>query len=445
MSDTIAGSAYRVVLDEAESADAFSMHLDALEPGAIHPESVHAGPVDANHGTGTHDCAHSAAGVRPRAPDSRELRDGASPNDVRAAHVMHAALRACVVLDAHAVYDEAMVGPDARAHHRGVRLSCGAVHEIRGLCLDAVTDAVTDAGSTAAGSVHPWIVPFGCIVHILRCMASDHPSNAGCRALLDAGVVWIGDRVHPSLEGLACALQCGTPVFAGGAGGDRFTFVRDAVAGEDTRSPDPVPNRVWCAEQAIRMGAAGVVIVDGTGFDTLAWRRLQLAASGGSPASHSMADDALRPLVLVMTPPEGTCGGHADRGRSRGGGGASTRWSVHPTGLVPADGRSGLRDSAGGDFGWRMQLDAVKRVDAGVGAWHRAAGGFSHGDMESGCIFVDIVMPRAMHGGAAWSVVERRARARAHAASGFPIDGLRELLDVQRGGGVPRHWQARSA
>jgi hypothetical protein len=527
MAGSIAGSTYRVVFDPVDPVEPGETALEELH-GTSHLASVHVDTASAfahdcmqafhaDHDIGISGRARSDAAVRSMVLRSRESRDGAEAHDAHAAPVAHVESRVCVMLDPHATRGEAGLDSESRAHPRGASLACGAVHEIRGLCLD--TDA--HAGAPPAGPDHSWLVPFGCIVHILRCMASGHPSNAGCRALLDAGVVWIGDRVHPSLEGLACALQCETPTFAGDDGGvmrgspmhvaspmhaasamqstrgawesalERFTFVRDAAGGTGAHPRDPVPHRVWCTEQAIRMGAAGVVIVDGTGFDTLAWRRLQLAASGGSSSSPSMSaelagacsagadssmgadffprgtdlgrtrasmptDDAMRPLVLVITPPEGTCGGHADRGgrgrASRGGGGASTRWSVYPSGIRRAhedatvassgaceqsrlhghregdgEGRdSEARDFEDGHFGWRMQLDAVKRVDAGgasprkgaMGAMgSMSANGFSRGDMESGRVFVDIVMPRALHGVVAWSMVERWAQARMHARS----------------------------
>ena len=597
MAGSIAGSTYRVVFDPVEPVEPGETALEELH-GTSHLASVHVDTASAfahdcmqafhaDHDIGISGRARSDAAVRSmvlRSRESRESRDGAEARDAHAAPVAHIESRVCVMLDPHAMRGEAGLDRESRAHPRGASLACGAVHEIRGLCLD--TDA--HAGAPPAGPDHSWLVPFGCIVHILRCMASGHPSNAGCRALLDAGVVWIGDRVHPSLEGLACALQCETPTFAGDDGGvmrgspmhaasamqstrgawesalERFTFVRDAAGGTGAHPRDPVPHRVWCAEQAIRMGAAGVVIVDGTGFDTLAWRRLQLAASGGSSSSPSMSaemagacsagadslmgadsfsrgtdlgrtrasmptDDAMRPLVLVITPPEGTCGGHAGRGgrgrASRGGGGASTRWSVYPSrirraredGMVPSisaceqgrlhgyrEGNGEGRDSEDGHFGWRMQLDAVKRVDAGgasprkgaIGAMGAmSANGFSRGDMESGRVFVDIVMPRALHGAVAWSMVERWAQARVHARSSVagvgsidvglagvgamdpavglgarrdtslrhavaeldhavdsqrthefdPASSSRFPIDERREGGAWRHWHARSA
>ena len=456
-----------------------------------HAKVAHAGPVHASavHASAVHMCAVHAGNMR------------ASP-------------RPYVMLDAFEMHG------DARAPRRSCALACGAVHELRGvsLCMDRGADPAAGVPVDGAG-----FAPFGCILHILRCMAAATPSNAACRELLEAGVVWIGDKVHPSPEGLACALQCEIPAPCDGAGQavdagqagdaaalhdlvDHFVFVRDAAEGVRACPHDPVPQRVWCAEQAIRMGAAGVVIVDGTGFDTLAWRRLQLAAAGGAASLHSMhaepctasgidvasqlradeqrlvaacsgaSDEAMRPLVLVITPPPEVHGGAsriAGRRASRGGG-ASTRWSVCPLHMPDPNGH----------FAWRMRLDAVKSADAipcddrssanrssadvscadirgGASLSTRGRMEPSRGDVESGHVFVDIVMPRAMHGDREWAALQ--ALVRGSAALQLPANddarGLdsgfvpsrsgmflgESLQEDLREGGAWRPWHARSA
>ena len=521
---SLSGSTYRVVLDANAGGEVHGLVAGLGADLAVGDLAV--GDLDV-------ECSASLG-------KALDTKDGAiayakvahaGPVHAGAVHAenMRASPRPYVTLDAFEMHG------DARAPRRWCALACGAVHELRGvsLCMDRGADPAAGVPVDSA-----WFAPFGCILHILRCMAAATPSNAACRELLEAGVVWIGDKVHPSPEGLACALQCEIPAPCDGAGQavdagqagdaaalhdlvDHFVFVRDAAEGVRACPHDPVPQRVWCAEQAIRMGAAGVVIVDGTGFDTLAWRRLQLAAAGGAASLHSThaepctasgidvasqlraaeqrlvaacsgaSDEAMRPLVLVITPPpevHGDASRIAGRRASRGGG-ASTRWSVCPLHMPDPTGH----------FAWRMRLDAVKSVDAipcddrssadrssadpsgtdrscadvscadvscadirgGASLSTRGRMEPSRGDVESGHVFVDIVMPRAMHGDREWSALQ--ALVLGSAALRLPANGDARGLDSGfvpsrsgmflgeslqedlREGGAWRPWHARSA
>lgn len=77
--------------------------------------------------------------------------------------------------------------------------------------------------------------------------------------------------------------------------------------------------RLWSAELAIELDAAGIIVIDGSGFDAIAWRRLQLAVSktrerelGHGPIRNGISHPAAvcnmewrsGPLVIVVTPPE---------------------------------------------------------------------------------------------------------------------------------------------
>jgi hypothetical protein len=322
-------------------------------------------------------------------------------------------------------------------------LLCGVLHEICGICMpvrrrDGARDGAQD-GPQVRGD--EWIVPFGCLLHILQCIRSGgfvHRSNRkidgsigrmktsvqqGTRnlsVLLERGIAWIGDKVHPHpnalrddpgqgfFEGEPDALLTQS-VFIGDASDSRAACgqrpSRSAVrSGRDHALYARVCNRVWCVEQALRLGGAGVVIVDGSGFDSMAWRRLQLAILESSKDSSlwpcsggSCSQWGAKPLVLVVTAPC-AAGGLRARGCS-----ASTRWSVHPV--------------RGGDFCWRMTLKAMrgsafrvhdddrdgesesKRVDRTQDA---------RSLLESGALCIDIARPRASRFAQVWADLSDR-------------------------------------
>jgi hypothetical protein len=151
--------------------------------------------------------------------------------------------------------------------------------------------------------------------------------------------------------------------------------------------------RVWCAEQALRLGAGGVIVIDGDHFDTLAWRRLHLAAQSASQAASCTDDDspgavngtgAPGPVVLVLTSP------HASGGLRPRGCAAETRWTVHPSfdiasiheawPHVPLGrvGMAGNGGSSGGSIGgrsvrvrapaWSVRLVSARSLDSAVSA-----------------------------------------------------------------------------
>ena len=217
-------------------------------------------------------------------------------------------------------------------------------------------------------------------------------------------------------------------------------------------------NRLWCAEQAIRMDAAGVLIVDGTGFSPLAWRRLQLAVDAFDVASDgameadgrpkSPARDGLhrKPCVLVVVP--------FDRRGQSAGCAATARWSVHaaaPDGISPMD--SGRKNSAVANtcriagFAWRLEMVSARRF--GLQA-------LAHGGEDSrGEGGIEIVMSRSTESARAeqcWSEVAERAagrrRARAmHHVLQAPVDvGMREADDpcTTLGTGVLATFTARA-
>ena len=255
----------------------------------------------------------------------------------------------------------------------GGGLACGAVHEICGLC-DPLTAATPTAVMTTLAATHSTprgattldscdaidrtsdrtsdhasdrtsdhaspprafrndIVAFGCLLHIAW--------SAILRAeLAGRSVVWIGDRIHPH----AAALMRPSTRVSRDGGDARLlrasVFVSDAVVCDGLRDrfhqgvsngtskrtrqrhgarehEQAARQRLWCAEQALHMGGAGVVILDGDGLTPLGWRRLQLAAANAEfPA-----------LMLVVTRPDSS-GQWSLQARS-----AATRWSVHAAGF----------------------------------------------------------------------------------------------------------------
>ncbi len=251
---------------------------------------------------------------------------------------------------AHQVRGEAVsLGDRALDALLGGGLLCGALHELQGCASPFACD-----------------VPFGAILHIVRC-AVRHPALAG------RPVIWIGDRVCPPCMTLHSALvsrvvtrgcdqaderpasgsdvlglKLDGPALDGPALGDpamdalatsdleldrwvghdlseysiavsdhaavRFATGSSALArprrsgrapsrsASRHRSPaegatSPTSVRAWCAERALRMEAAAILVIDAAGMDVSAWRRLQLAASAcASP-------------VLVLMVSGDACGG----------------------------------------------------------------------------------------------------------------------------------------
>ncbi len=320
-------------------------------------------------------------------------------------------------------------------------LLCGVLHEICGICMpvrrrDGSQDGAQD-GPQVRGD--EWIVPFGCLLHILQCIRSGgfvHRSNRkidgpigrmktsvqqGTRnlsVLIERGIAWIGDKVHPHpnalrddpgqgfFEGEPDALLTQS-VFIGDASDSRAACgqrpSRSGVrSGRDHALYARVCNRVWCVEQALRLGSAGVVIVDGSGFDSMAWRRLQLAISESSKDSSlwpcsggSCSQWGAKPLVLVVTAPC-AAGGLRSRGCS-----ASTRWSVHP--------------ARGGDFCWRMTLKAMRGNAFRVHDDDREGEGErvdrtqdARSLLESGALCIDIARPRASRFAQVWADLSDR-------------------------------------
>ena len=345
----------------------------------------------------------------------------------------------------------------------GGGLACGALHEIHGLHLGDESARVLScpASASARSAIFEndrWIVPFGCILHIVR-KALRHPAMAG------RSVAWIGSRIHPGPHLLSELLHDNADAVApvSGAVGSSQAWLDDALerrsifiadmpgepgardslrathanaATRQTSMPhSSVPYfggtprafrrgpsngyghanalanaRLWSAELAIRLEASGIIVIDGSGFDHIAWRRLQLAASTARDAAlqHVGAEGSGAyggPLVLVITPPD-----DALPKRRRHGDGAvdsepaprrlriaATQWSVHAE-VAPnpeAAGTSGC--SPGGSarigslehrigarvdgapsssrlrFQWRMQLMHVRtgfnrKMDAGPDA-----------------------------------------------------------------------------
>ena len=310
-------------------------------------------------------------------------------------------------------------------------LLCGVLHEICGICMPVRRRDGAQDGPQVRGD--EWIVPFGCLLHILQCIRSGgfvHRSNRkidgpigrmktsvqqGTRnlsVLLERGIAWIGDKVHPHpnalrddpgqgfFEGELDALLTQS-VFIGDASDSRAACgqrpSRSGVrSGRDDALYARVCNRVWCVEQALRLGGAGVVIVDGSGFDSMAWRRLQLAILESSkdsslwPCSGGACSQwGAKPLVLVVTAPC-AAGGLRARGCS-----ASTRWSVHP--------------ARGGDFCWRMTLKAMRGNAFRVHDDDRErACADARSLLESGALCIDIARPRASRFAQVWADLSDR-------------------------------------
>ncbi len=111
-----------------------------------------------------------------------------------------------------------------------------------------------------------WIPPLGILLYLAR--RSLRAAGGG-----RAGVVWIGRRCWPFLQGLAPD--------------DRGVLLRQSIFIDP---PDDM-SRLWAIDLAARCPAVAAVVADGSRLDMAATRRLQLAAESGSA------------LVLCARPP----------------------------------------------------------------------------------------------------------------------------------------------
>ena len=128
-------------------------------------------------------------------------------------------------------------------------------------------------------------------------------------AVLWIAPAWQGAGLHP--DGMIAFADPG-----------RFLFLR----------PDRLSDMLWCAEEALRSGAAPLVVLDLPEPPALTpVRRLHLAAEAGGAGA---AGAAAAPLGLALTPGEG------------GAQGIETRWHMAPAHDPTRDG-AGLR--------WRLE------------------------------------------------------------------------------------------
>ncbi|MFM1803465.1 MAG: hypothetical protein RL136_344 [Planctomycetota bacterium] len=371
-------------------------------------------------------------------------------------------------------------------------LRCGAVHEICGICHDAEAVAEVEGRSAHRDDPRVAIPAIDGVLQMLRSMlssntrltaysndsafgnpavdriedsirASPPPSHAHTHAhvpahgavhvrsvgveLIERGVLWIGDRILPDAHCLAAA---GFELIArhsilvrdtvDSAGHFRQSSPRDHRHGRriDTgfdsdrgSGVEPgVARRVWCAEQALRCGAAGIIVVDGRGFHALAWRRLQRAVAqvartlseeafgGPTCAAHGRRDTwddsdgrAPAPIVLVLTPPSGQ-GGLAPRGFV-----AETRWTVRPR-LGTPDVDSSLPASTAAGFNWCMTLESTRTLEHAIPGSCERHRSLLRAALEAGGVALHVGRVRGWQGGTrggdAWRKVEQAAL---HAAS----------------------------
>lgn len=143
-------------------------------------------------------------------------------------------------------------------------------------------DAALPAQGLALGAVHEWIgiehnagrwVPPLALLTAMANLAGGH-------------TVWIGDAVWPYPASLA-RTNTGRPPPLSSA-----MFVRTQTRNE----------RLWAADVALRSRASKAVIIDGSGFDLAATRRLQLAAeAGGALCLLARAPKELQQLSTAST------------------------------------------------------------------------------------------------------------------------------------------------
>jgi len=398
----------------------------------------------------------------------------------------------------------------------------GGVHEIG-------TSVVKPVGADARPLCD--VMPHACLIFLANWLlnADDHASGLQETEGPSGCVAWIGDRVHPVPQSLQMAVSLrGASLQRAGSQRNRDALLRHSIFIRDSELAfAPVRhghlsrnacqrrsdvrarsgtvkrlqmdaracNRLWCAEQAVRIGAAQVVIVDGTGFSTLAWRRLQLAVDAAG-AQGRVTGYTARPCVLVVT-------SSSNRQQSVGCA-ATARWIA---GVAAPDIERGARDIECGArdiecgardiecgardiecgarddvaFAWQLRLMSARQfglqgmvtceaacevacenegmqADAGAPS-RRGHGSRSHSASDRGCI--GIVMPRSVAGAradAAWELVRvrahaRRARRACHARVGQGLNDVEPARKLAAESAMrmacldegARSWRARSA
>lgn len=164
----------------------------------------------------------------------------------------------------------------------------------------------------------PWLAPLCVFTHLAwRAMEADPLSRR---------IAWIGGRCTPYPHMLIRA----------GRGDDRL-LSRSLFVQAPSRA-----TRLWAADLALRSNAVGTVLVDGSGFDTAATRRLHLLAK-----THGKLVLAARPIF--------------ERSMLSA---AITRWIVRPQALVKEAPHACVRP------GWHVSLIRCKTTAANDGELH---------------------------------------------------------------------------
>ena len=195
-----------------------------------------------------------------------------------------------------------------------------------------------------------WVPCLGPVIGILHRLRNAHDALGRSAP----NIAWIGRRCLPGPWNLVSRCTATTAVMADnqmaghGHGGMSNAF-QNMPCGVDARlldrsvfvlpEEDDRAARRWCLEAAIRTPALDAVIVDGSAFDALDSRRVQL----GLLERRRRGESAL--LVMVVRPPKDV------RLRSS----ASTRWLIEPspaTGPASPDDIRPIRDSRR----WRLRL-----------------------------------------------------------------------------------------
>lgn len=157
----------------------------------------------------------------------------------------------------------------------GGGLRRGGLHEWVGL---AAHDRAGGAGSRRGR----WSPPLGVLVHVAaRCMGV----AAGVGEGGGMTVCWVGRRVWPSVHALSGEHEKSS---TGGGTLLACSLLVDATCAAD---------RLWAADLAARCAGA-LVVVDGSGMDMAASRRLLLAAEAGAAAGAWMVHLARPPWEL---------------------------------------------------------------------------------------------------------------------------------------------------